>query len=506
MRLRSSTISIIIFLGILIVLNLLASRFSLRIDLTEGGQYTLHQATIEQLDALETPVTVKAYFSEDLPPEFLRGRKEFKDLLMEYTARANGRLVYEFIDPASDQKTEEEITARGVRPIMIEVREKDQKKQQKAWMAALVEMNEEVEAIPYIQPGGAMEYSLSRAIKKLSVLDKPKVGFIQGHGEPEIAELMQARAELSVLYDIEPYYIAGGTVPGPDRFPAMIWVRPTDTIPQKDFDFMDQYLANGGRLLVAFNAVDGDLINMQAGFQNTGMTNWLAGKGLQVGRNLVIDDRCGSVSVQQAQGMFSFASNVAFPYLPLLRGIPDNMISGGLESVLFEFPSELQYVGDTTMMFQPIIRTSAVSNVLSVPHLFEVERKWTRNDFTRSHVMVGGVLTGAVESENYAELLVYTDGDFAVNGPRDNARQLQADNVSLFVNSVDWLVDDTGLIELRTRGAVDRPLDPLEEQTRTLLKFGNFLLPVILVLLYGLFRAQRRRYLRRKRMKPDYFR
>lgn len=502
---RSSTISILIFLGILILLNLLASRFSFRLDLTEGKQYTLHEATRTLIDRLEEPVTVKAYFSEDLPPNFMRGRKEFKDLLMEYAARAKGRLVYEFIDPASDPKVEEEITARGVRPIMIEVREKDQKKQQKAWMAAVVEMNEEVEAIPFIEPGGTMEYSLSRAIKKLSVLEKPKIGFIQGHGEPEPAELMQVRADLGVLYDLEPYYIAGGTVPGPDRFPAMLWVRPTDTIPQKDFDFMSQYLANGGRLLVAFNAVDGNLTNMQAMPQYTGMTDWLAGKGLRVDKNLVIDDRCGSVSVQQEQGMFSFASNVAFPYLPLMRGISDNVISGGLESVLFEFPSELQYVGDTTKMFQPIIYSSAVSNVLNVPHSFEVERKWTRNDFTRSNVMVGGVLTGSIESENYAELLVYTDGDFAINGPRDNARQLQADNVSLFVNSVDWLVDDTGLIELRTRGVIDRPLDPLAEETRSLLKFGNFLLPVILVILYGLVRAQRRRALRRKRMNPGYF-
>ena len=44
------------------------------------------------------------------------------------------------------------------------------------------------------------------------------------------------------------------------------------------------------------------------------------------------------------------------------------------------------------------------------------------------------------------------------------------------------------------------PIDPLEDGTKTLLKYLNFLLPIILVVLYGLVRAQRRRRIRADRM------
>lgn len=501
---KSPYISALLILAILVVLNILSARYSVRLDFTEEKQYTLSEATKNLILNLEVPVTVKAYFSKDLPPDFLRARKQFKDLLIEYSAHSNGKLVYEFIDPVSSEDVEKEITAQGVRPVMIEVREKDQKKQQKAYLAAVVEMNDERQPIPFLQPGGAMEYTLSSAIKKLAVTDKPTIGLIQGHGEPALEELMQVRAELEVMYNIEPYYIAGGTVPGPDRYAAMVWLRPTDSIPQHHFEFMDQYLANGGHMMVAFNPVEGDFVDMVATQKYTGMSQWLAGKGLKVERNLVIDNRCGSVSVQQNQGMFAYASNVSFPFLPLLIGQENNDISGGLESVMFEFPSEISFEGDTALHYEPVLKTSRQSNALRAPRELNVQQQWTPEDFVRSEIVIGASLSGMMSSEFFTRFLLYTDGDFPVNGPRDQARQVQPDNINLFVNSVDWLVDETGLIALRTRGVVARPLDPLEDDTKALLKYSNFLAPIVLVFVYGLIRGQRRRIIRKKRMHEDY--
>ena len=48
-------------------------------------------------------------------------------------------------------------------------------------------------------------------------------------------------------------------------------------------------------------------------------------------------------------------------------------------------------------------------------------------------------------------MVVFSDGDFAVNGEGQNAQQLQPDNVSLMSNAIDWLSDDTGLIELTNK-------------------------------------------------------
>ena len=98
-------------------------------------------------------------------------------------------------------------------------------------------------------------------------------------------------------------------------------------------------------------------------------------------------------------------------------------------------------------------------------------------------------------------MVVIADGDFAVN---QNNQQLNPDNINLLVNGIDWLSDDTGLIELRTKGVSSRPIRQMEDGTRTLIKWLNFLLPILLVLIYGVIRFQYRKNQRIARMEADY--
>lgn len=489
----------ILVLAILVVVNELATRFSFRLDFSEDRQYTLSQSTVEIIESLRQPVTVKAYFSNNLPPQLIQARNQFKNLLVEYAASSRGRIVFEFTDPAGNEALEKLIVAQGVRPLTIEVREKDQKKQQRAYMAAVVEYNNEHQAIPIIQPGGPMEYNLSRAIRKISGANKPKIAFIQGHGEPSLNELAQVVAELEVAYNPEHYYIAGGTVPGPDRFPAMVWLRPTDSIPASDFEFMNAYLKKGGRLLVGFNLAEGDFVNMLAIENKTGMKEWLLSNGVSVLSNLVIDDRCGTVSVQQNEGATAYTANVPFPFLPMLQGQEQSIVSNGLESIMFEFPSEIVDATDSSAVFVPVLKTSAKSGVLSAPQPLDVSRQWSHTDFTRSGIVVGASVSGSFGGSKASKLLVFSDGDFVVNGPPQQPREVQSDNVKLLVNGVDWLTDNTGLIALRNRGVVARPIDSLSDNSRTLLKYLNFLGPIVLVIILGLVVAQRKRAIRNRR-------
>jgi hypothetical protein len=78
------------------------------------------------------------------------------------------------------------------------------------------------------------------------------------------------------------------------------------------------------------------------------------------------------------------------------------------------------------------------------------------------------------------------------------------DNVSLLVNAIDWMSDDTGLIDLRTKAVSSRPIKQLEDGTRALIKWLNFLLPMLLVLIYGLVRYQMRKNQRIARMEADF--
>jgi ABC-type uncharacterized transport system involved in gliding motility auxiliary subunit len=102
-----------------------------------------------------------------------------------------------------------------------------------------------------------------------------------------------------------------------------------------------------------------------------------------------------------------------------------------------------------------------------------------------------------------SRIVLVSDGDFAVSGPK-GGNQLPRDNVSLLVNSVDFLSDDTGLIDLRTKEVTSRPIKEMQDSTRALLKWLNFLTPIILIIIYGLMRMQMNRNKRVKRMEVNY--
>lgn len=492
-----------LLVGIVIVINLLSYEYHLRLDLTEDRQYTLSKATENILTDLEEPVTVKAYFSKDLPPNISRTRQDFQDLLVEYSNEADGQLLYEFINPNENESYEQEATQNGIRPVVINVREKDQMKQQKAFLGASVQMGEKTEVIPFIQPGAAMEYALSTAIKKISIDDKPVIGFVQGHGEPLQSEMTQAGEQLSVLYQVTEVNLTD-TTEIPSNIAALALIRPTESIPPSHLQKLDDFLAKGGKLLVAINTVQADFGSLYGSALQTGLDAWLRKKGIDIKENFVVDARCGSVSVPQQFGGFSLQANISFPYLPVIGTFAEHPITSGLESVMLEFASEITFIGDTTKRFVPLAYTSELSDVLPVPLFMDINKEWTENDFTKKHIPVAVALEENISGGNSSKIVIIADGDFAVNGPAQQPRRLQPDNVNLLSNAIDWLADDTGLIALRTKGAVSRPIRELDDTTKAILKYVNFLLPILLVIGYGIFRAQKNKVTRYRRMSENY--
>jgi gliding-associated putative ABC transporter substrate-binding component GldG len=499
---KSIAAYLLLVAGIFILINILASRFFFRLDFTADKRYTLSNATKDLLKGLDNPVTVSAYFSEGLPPNIDKTRRDFKDLLSEYGSRSRGKIVYEFIDPNKNAETEQEAMQNGVSPVIINVREKDQSVQKKAFLGAVLKYGEETEVIPFIQPGSAMEYTLSSSIKKLATEDKNLIGFVQGHGEPSTSMFSQAMQELNVLNMVEGVNLTDSTYLS--KYKTLVLVAPTDSIPEEHLKMFDDYLAGGGNMVVAINRVNGDL-NQSMGVEiTTGLESWLANKGIQVGKDFIIDDNCGSVNVVQKQGFFSFSSQVSFPYLPIFTHFADHPVTSGLETVIMQFASSLTFTGDSTISYTPLVFSSEKSGAQNVPLYFNIQKEWDDSDFPMKNIVAAAVFEGKLAGQNDAKMVVISDGDFAVNGQGQQAQQLAPDNVNLLVNSIDWLSDDTGLIELRTRGVTSRMLDQVEDGKKNFLKWLNVLLPVILIIGYGLLRAQHNRIVREKRRNEDY--
>ncbi len=487
---------------IIIIINILAHIYSFRLDLTENREYTLSRPTRNILKNLDNPVTITAYFSKDLPPHIINISTSLRDLLVEYSTRSKGMVVYRFVNPNEKEDIEQEAVKNGIQPVMINVREKDQVKQQKAYLGAVVSMGERKEVIPFFEPGAEMEYSLSSAIKKLSVTDKPSIALIQGHGEPSPSEIYQALEELNVHFNLEPYQLTDtSAIPG--RFKTIALIRPKDTIPPSQLARLDEFLASGGNMLLAFDRVEGDFSVPMGRSLSYGLEEWLQRKGIAVSESFIIDTKCGFVTLQQQQGNFIMSTQIQFPYLPIISNFANNPITRGLESVSLQFASPINFAGDSTKKFTPIAFSSERSGTIKTPLYFDVQKNWTQSDFPSSNLVVAGILEGKLAGNTDSRMIIISDGDFAVNGPQRGA-QLPKDNVSLLVNAIDWLSDETGLIDLRTKEVTSRPLKEIPDARRSFLKWFNFIAPVIMIIAYGITRWQINRNKRIKRMEVSY--
>ena len=499
------------FFGILLVVSFLSQYVYARLDFTSDKRYTLGEATKEILKSLDKVVTVKVYFSDKLPPNLLKNKRDFEDQLKEYEKVSSGNVVYEFINPNKSEVAEREAQREGINPLIVNVRERDKVEQIRAYMGAVLYFKEEKEILPYIKPGEGMEYMLTTGIKKLTVANKPKLAFIQGHGEPEPEACRELSSQLSILYQVEPVSFGGETVPSLSAYKAALLIRPKDSIPSEDFTAFEEYLKNGGNMLVAYSNLEGDMQTAELkAAKDIGLVGWLSKIGIAMGQNFLVDESCASVTVTQQQGFFRFNTQVRFPYFPIINSFPKHPVVGGLESVFLPFASTLNFVkpieeGDTTQVTN-LLLTSNLTGSIAPPGYMDVNKKWQKSDYTIGPQPVALGIAGALfGGETPSRLVVVSNSDFIINGQeRQQQRDLNPDNVNFASNAVDWIADDTGLIDLRTKGVTSRPIKELEETETLLVKYGNFLAPILIVLVYGFIRRQAKQRRRQHWLEESY--
>ncbi|MCT4613517.1 MAG: Gldg family protein [Marinifilaceae bacterium] len=484
MNRKNLIIASVLIASIVLVVNLISKKLSFRIDLTDDNIYTLSKASYDILEDLDTPVTIKAYFSEQLPPNIIKVKTDLEDYLVEYANVSSDMVAYEIVS-TNDDESEKEAMKSGLQPVMLNIREKDKITQKKAFLGLVIQSEKGKDVIPYISPSMSLEYTLTTSIKKVSNSDKPKLAFITGHGEPTMEKYNELNKNLSVLYDLTELRIEPNTKI--DKNIKTLIVNATkDSIPEYEFAKYDEFLKNGGNIYIGINAVDGDFSKAQGIPVTTRLETWLAKKGIKVENKFVMDQKCNSVSVQRKQGYFSMSTQVRFPYLPIISNFSDHPITKGLENVALKFASPISYNGDSTNIFTPIMFSSKNSKIVSTPLYFDVNKKWSTSDFGQRDIPIAAALKLATGGK----MVIVTDGDFALSEGRG---RVNPDNINLAVNSIDWISDDTGLIQMRTKAITSRPIDEMEDSTKAFIKYLNLLLPIILLIIYGLVRYQMNR-------------
>jgi len=479
---KSKAISrLIIIIGIIILVNLLVFTFFFRLDFTADKRYTLSSTTKEILKNLDGPVTITAYFSEELPPDIKTLKDEFRDLLTEYSSYSDHKVRFVFIDPAKDKKLKEDLARKGILPLQLNIRKKDKFQQQEVFLGAYVQYKEQFEAIPAIQPGAPMEYALTFAIKKCSSSDKPAVALLQGHGEAGMQNLLYVNEALSALYTIVPYSLDDSLRPL-SAFKTLIILNPVDSFRLEELAIMTDYFLNGGKIFISYSYVKGDLMQNppQAYINATMLENWLEEFGLRLKPNLVYDANSAQITVQQKAGYYM---QLQFPYIIFFNKFGKHPVTEGLENVLLPFASEIEILNTGKQIkVSPLIISSDQSGTSPAPMYFDVQRIWNDADFNRFNIPV------AVAAEyGKAKLILVSNGDFALNDEQGRMQGTQ-DDLNFLANAVDWLSDESGLAELRTKTISARPLRQVSDRRKAIIKYTNVVLPLFIIVIFGVLR------------------
>ena len=513
---REALLQVLLIAGSLIALTYTAHQFVWRADLTENNRYTLASASHDIAGELVDPVTVTAYFTANLPSRFGRTKEEFRALLQEFRAASDGNVEFQFVNPNESDEKARAARQAGIRPVTIDVRQRNKMTQKRAYLGAVFQYQDRREVLSFIEPGSALEYTIASTIRKLTTEDNAVLGILQGHGEPSLSEMTQLRDALKGRYNLQT--ISGVDSTGvPANVDVLLVARPQERLSTQAVRALDQYVMRGGRMIVALNRARPNMRLGRARPQSTGLDSLLYDYGLPVRADLVRDRNASAVRVQQQRGGFNVVNQIRYPYIPQIANFSSHPISEGLDQVVFRFASSLDTTrADTTAELTVLARSSEQSATVGLPTSIRPQQEWTVSDFSGAHIPIAGVLEGTFTS-GFADaetlsvertqspdtkLAVFGDGDFIVNGSGQRKRRLPEGNINLMANSIDYLADDTGLIALRTQRVTSRPLMQLAPTTQTVLKYLNVLLPILLVIGYGGIRY-RRNQARRRRWKED---
>ncbi|NLJ07464.1 MAG: hypothetical protein GX437_07330 [Sphingobacteriales bacterium] len=486
---KNAQLRIGIILLIIIVINILFSLIYFRLDFTADKRYTLSTTTKNVLKELKAPVTVTAYFSDKLPPDVLYIKNDFRDLLTEYASYSRKKVVWSFMDPSKDPRVKQKALQKGIQPMLLNIRKKDKFQQQEVFMGALVQYGEKFEVIPAIQPGAPMEYALTFAINKCSKTEKALIGLVQGQGEAQLKDISYLQEILSDLYQFEEFTLTDTSVI-PSRYKAIAIINPTDSFTEKQLKELDGFMGAGGRLLLAYGLVKGDLSQMppMANLNATGIENWLKTYGIELLPDMVYDLQSSQITVQQRQGNYIINTPVDFFYIPFFSNFADHPVTKGLESMILPFVSEIKINShDTNIKITPLLMSSDKAGSERVPFYIDLTKQWSDNDFNRSSIPVAVAVEGSRYGNHKAKMIIITNGDFFLN---DEQGRLQGapDNLNFIAGAIDWISDESGLAELRTKTIQTRPLRQISESRKNFIKYLNVVSPILIVILYGILR------------------
>ncbi|QBN17778.1 gliding motility-associated ABC transporter substrate-binding protein GldG [Flavobacterium nackdongense] len=538
--------SLLIVVAVLLVLNVVSNYFFHRFDLTKDKRYTLSATSLNIIKQVQNPLYVKIYLQGDLPAEFKRLQSETRDLFEEFQAY-NKNIVFEFVDPLENEDESmdniKELYLKGLTPINITVDDKGKQSQEMVFPWAIAVYNNKEVNIPLLKNRmGAsttqkvvgsvqhLEYSIADAINKISKERQKKVAVIKGNGELQDVQIAKFLMQVRESYHIGPFTLDSvaknptGSLDALQKYDLAIIAKPTETFSDAEKQVLDQFIVNGGKTLWLVDQVN---IEMDSLYNEYGATlafprdlnlnDMFFKYGFRINPDLVKDEQGSPIKLATGeQGSATQYQEFNWKFAPQVYATSTHPIVKNLGGIKFDFASGIDTLKNGIKK-TVLLQSSKYSKRIGAPveiNLKIVEEETSPNHYLNTgNIPLSVLLEGSFHSmyENRVlpfdqksfqplgkanKMIVISDGDLVRNQLDKNFQPVELgydqrsgnlyDNKDFLMNCVNYLLDDSGLINIRSKD-LDLPLldkeKVYESYTRTqILTIG---LPLLILGIFG---------------------
>ncbi|MFV8379177.1 gliding motility-associated ABC transporter substrate-binding protein GldG [Flavobacterium sp. LB3R33] len=538
--------SVLIILAIVVLANVVGSSFFHRFDLTKDKRYTLSQTSLNIIKQVQNPLSIKVYMQGDLPAEFKRLQQETKQLLEEFQAY-NKNIVFEFVDPLENEDTSmdniKDLYRKGLTPINITVDDKGKQSQAMVFPWAIAVYDNKEVNIPLLKNimGASttqkvigsvqhLEYSIAEALNKITKAKQKKIAVIKGNGE--LQDILMAKFLLQVResYHIGPFTLDSvaknpiGSLEALEKYDLAVIAKPTETFTDAEKQVLDQFIINGGKILWLIDQVTAEMDSL---YDSSGATlaypkdlnlnDMFFKYGIRINPDLVKDEQGSPIKLATGeQGSATQFQEFNWKFAPQVYPNSLHPIVKNLGGIKFDFANPIDTLKNGIKK-TILLQSSQYSKKIGTPteiNLNIVAEETSPNDYLKKgKIPLSVLLEGSFHSmfENRVlpfeqktfqaagkenKMIVVSDGDLIKNQLDKNFQPVELgydqrsgnlyDNKDFLINCVNYLLDDTGLINIRSKD-LDLPLldkeKVYENYTRTqILTIG---LPILILVLFG---------------------
>ncbi|MEY8849195.1 gliding motility-associated ABC transporter substrate-binding protein GldG [Psychroserpens sp. XS_ASV72] len=541
---KKNIIYISVVIAILIAINMISSHVYKRFDLTKDKRYTLSEAAIQTIDNVDSPIIVDVFLEGDFPSEFRRLRNETQQILEEFAVH-NSNLKFGFINPLEEESSRQRniqlLAQRGMRPFQVTVKENGKTSQEVIIPWALASYNEQTVIVPLIKNKiGAtdqelvngsiqnLEYIFAEAFKKLTVPKQKKIAVLRGNGQLSDAYVADFLSTLGEHYYLAPFTL-DSVASNPQKtlkdlkgFDLIISAKPMQPFSEEEKYVLDQYTMNGGKSLWLTEAIimDKDSLYNNAGkavaiMKDLNLTDFFFKYGVRINPVMVNDLYSAPITLAIGEGSNAQFQPVQWQYSPLAGNNPNHPITTNINPVKFDFASQIDTLKNGVEK-TILLRSSNLTKLVGVPSEVDLDIV-TREPDTKTYNQPNQTLAVLLEGEFKSvykdrikpfelnddkpssastKMIVIGDGDVIKNDViKGQPQELGFDrmtgrrfgNTEFLQNAVNYLLEEDGLINIRTKDVAIQFLDPQKiTAEKSKWQIINIALPLVILGLFGL--------------------